>query len=71
MNTEVPKDGYFQSGNLTLHYLQWGRETATPLVLLHHVNIQSQAHTWDRFAARMSMDYRVVALDMRGYGDSQ
>ena len=62
-------DGYFESGRLTIHYLDWGDEGATPLVLLHHVS--SQAHTWDAFAQRMSADYRVLALDMRGHGDSE
>ena len=64
-----PESGYFKSGALTLHYLQWGHPRATPLVLLHHVS--SQAHTWDHFASRMSADYRVLALDLRGHGDSQ
>ena len=69
MSTEFSKDHYFQSETLTIHYLQWGSEEATPLVLLHHVS--SQAHTWDHFARSMSSHYRVLALDMRGHGDSQ
>jgi pimeloyl-ACP methyl ester carboxylesterase len=68
MSQQTFAEGYFRSGQLTLHYLDWGNDGATPLVLLHHVN--SQAHTWDAFARRMSVDYRVVALDMRGHGDS-
>ena len=69
MSEKKSADGYFKSGQLTLHYLDWGNDGATPLVLLHHVN--SQAHTWDAFARRMGVDYRVVALDMRGHGDSE
>lgn len=69
MTTPSPKDRYFQSGALTLHYLEWGPARATPLVLLHHVG--SQAHAWDQFAGRMAAGYRVLALDMRGHGDSQ
>ena len=69
MNPQDPGDRYFQAGTLTLHYLEWGTKTATPLILLHHVS--SHAHTWNHFAGRMSPDYRVLALDMRGHGDSQ
>ena len=63
------EDRYFQSGDLTLHYLDWGDERAASLLLLHHVG--SQAHTWDHFASSMGSDYRVLALDLRGHGDSQ
>ncbi len=69
MSTGSAGDHYFQSGPLRLHYLQWGNEEARPLVLLHHVS--SQAHTWDDFAKRMSGDYRVLALDLRGHGESE
>ena len=71
MGTQQPVDGYFQPWKLTLHCLQWCDTWATPLVLPHHVNPQSQTHTWDNFSARMSLDRRVVGLDMRSYGDSQ
>ena len=39
------------------------------MILLHHMN--AHAHAWDRFAASLSDAYRVLALDMRGHGDSQ
>ena len=67
-STALPVDGYFQSGNLRIHYLDWGNESATPFVLIHHN--QSNAHTWDFFAQRIRDRYRVLAMDMRGHGDS-
>ena len=69
MDAGGPRDGFFESDGLTLHYLQWGGESAAPIVLVHHV--ASHAHTWDAFAARMADTYRVLALDLRGHGDSQ
>ncbi|RLT41194.1 MAG: alpha/beta hydrolase [Chloroflexi bacterium] len=63
-----PTEGYFKSGDLNIHYLDWGNEGATPFILLHHV--QSSAHTWDTFAQRIRGQYRVLAMDMRGHGDS-
>jgi pimeloyl-ACP methyl ester carboxylesterase len=64
-----PREGTFQANGLRLHYVEWGAPTAQPIILLHHIN--THARTWDDFARRMSADYRVVALDMRGHGDSQ
>lgn len=68
MDVAGARAGSFQSKGLTLHYLDWSASAGTPLVLLHHVG--SQAHAWDMFAQRMGSDHRVVALDMRGHGDS-
>ncbi|MFN8556063.1 MAG: alpha/beta hydrolase [Dehalococcoidia bacterium] len=68
MTSQGPRDGTVQANGLTLHYLDWGSPAAPPLVLVHHVS--SHAHTWDAFAARMARDYRVVAIDLRGHGDS-
>ena len=69
MTSNQPINRTFLSGGLKLHYLEWGSAESTPMVLIHHMN--SHAHTWDRFAASMSSSYRVLALDMRGHGDSQ
>jgi pimeloyl-ACP methyl ester carboxylesterase len=53
---------------LRLHYLDWGNEGATPLLLLH--GLQDSAALWGTFATGMRDDYHVVALDHRGHGDS-
>ena len=63
-----PQDGHLQVGELRLHYVQWGDASAPPIVLLH--GLQDCARSWDVFAAAMSRDYNVVALDHRGHGDS-
>jgi pimeloyl-ACP methyl ester carboxylesterase len=56
----------FRSGDLRIHYLDWGNDRATPLLLLHHISIN--AHTWDFFARSVCGTYRVLAMDMRGHG---
>jgi len=66
--TRGPESRYLDAHGLRLHYVEWGNPEGRPLLLLHHVN--SHARTWDHFARRMSRDYRVIALDMRGHGDS-
>lgn len=67
--TAPPADRYFTSNGLRIHYLDWGNDQATPFILLHHNS--SSAHTWDFFAARIRDRYRVLAMDMRGHGDSE
>ena len=67
-STAAPTEQFYNSGSLRIHYLDWGNEGATPFILLHHVS--SSAHTWDFFAQRIRDQYHVIALDMRGHGDS-
>jgi pimeloyl-ACP methyl ester carboxylesterase len=47
--------------------LDWGG--AGPLALLHHANGMCAA-TWTLVAEALAADYRVVAIDARGHGDS-
>jgi pimeloyl-ACP methyl ester carboxylesterase len=51
-----------------LHYLEWGDPTASPLLLLH--GGAAHAHWWDHIAPIWARHYRVIALDLRGHGDS-
>ena len=52
---------------LTLHALEWSRE-GVPMVLVH--GFGNEAHLWDDFAPTVAGHYRVIALDLRGHGDS-
>lgn len=51
-----------------LHYLAWGTPTNPPLLLLHGGS--AHAHWWDHLAADLAREYWVLALDLRGHGDS-
>jgi esterase len=51
------------------HYLEWGSPEAQPLVFLHGSGLT--AHTWDLVCVSLCGDYRCIALDMRGHGDSE
>lgn len=53
---------------LRLHYLSWGAPARPPMILLH--GIGRHAHTFDHIAPDFARDYHVIALDMRGHGDS-
>lgn len=62
------RDEFFESGGLTLHYLDWDRRGQPPLLLLH--GGMQTAHSWDLTAVAMRRDHHVVAMDLRGHGDS-
>ena len=51
------------------HYLEWGRAGAPTVVLLHGGH--QQAHSWDLVSLYLAKNYRVLALDQRGHGDSE
>ena len=63
-----PRQHFFESQRLRLCYWAWGDEAKPPLVLVH--GGRDHARSWDRVAAAFEADYRVVALDLRGHGDS-
>lgn len=69
MQSDVrPVDGFVTVEGLRIHYLEWGSQEAQPLILLH--GIGRIAHTFDPVAAQLAGEYRVLAVDMRGHGDS-
>jgi pimeloyl-ACP methyl ester carboxylesterase len=51
-----------------LHYLEWSNPAKPPLILLH--GIGRDAHSFDHIAPHFAADYRVIAMDLRGHGDS-
>ncbi|HEV7801783.1 MAG TPA: alpha/beta hydrolase [Burkholderiales bacterium] len=53
---------------MRIHYLEWGTRGRQPLVLLH--GIARTAHTFDHLAPHFSGNFHVIAVDMRGHGDS-
>lgn len=64
----------YRSGNVVLrqmrfHYLEWGAADAPPIVLLHGGH--QSAHSWDLVSLHLARNYRVLALDQRGHGDSE
>ncbi|HSB96564.1 MAG TPA: alpha/beta hydrolase [Spongiibacteraceae bacterium] len=52
-----------------LHYLEWPGPVAAPTILLVH-GFRAQAHWWDFTAPLLAADFRVIALDLGGMGDS-
>jgi pimeloyl-ACP methyl ester carboxylesterase len=60
-------DRFVAVNGLRLHVLDSGGGKP-PLILLH--GIARHAHTFDHLAEEFARTYRVIAVDMRGHGDS-
>jgi len=56
-------------GSPRLHYLEWNPAGLKTLVLLHGVT--ANAWWWEDFARHLAADFRLLALDQRGHGDSE
>jgi pimeloyl-ACP methyl ester carboxylesterase len=62
------QDRFITVNGLRLHYLDWGSNEKPPFIMLH--GISRVAHQFDHLAPRFKNDYHVMAIDMRGHGDS-
>ncbi len=56
-------------GSPRLHYLEWNPDAARTVVLLH--GNSANAWWWDPVARATAPDFRLLALDQRGHGDSE
>jgi pimeloyl-ACP methyl ester carboxylesterase len=63
-----PTSHFFVSQRLRLHYVDWGNAGAPTLVLVH--GNRDHARSWDWVARALRHEWHVVALDLRGHGDS-
>jgi pimeloyl-ACP methyl ester carboxylesterase len=66
---QQPEDKYISINGLTLHYLDWGGGSDKVLVMLH--GITGNGHMWDDFAKQNCREFRILALDQRGHGESE
>src|ERR1700754_4896984 len=68
-NAEIePVSCHFMSQGLKLHYLDWGNPDKPLLILVH--GARDHARSWDWTARALRDDWHVIALDLRGHGDS-
>lgn len=65
----VPERRHVVVDGMRLHYLDWGRRDGRPILFLHGGALN--AHTWDVVCLALRDQYRCLALDQRGHGDSE
>ena len=63
--TSTPSGQWLKSGDLNMHYLDWGGY-GEPVVVLH--GAASSCHWYDLVIPHMGDGNRVIALDQRGHG---
>ena len=66
---ENPTSHSYFSQRLRLHYLDWGNDSASDMLLIHGVH--DHCHSWDWLAQSLCTRFHVVAPDLRGHGDSE
>jgi pimeloyl-ACP methyl ester carboxylesterase len=63
------RSGHLRNGDHLTHYLEWG-DPANPRVMLLLHGFRGHAHWWDFVAPWFAEEYRVIAIDFGGMGDS-
>uniref|UniRef100_UPI0035CBECFE alpha/beta fold hydrolase n=1 Tax=uncultured Sphingomonas sp. TaxID=158754 RepID=UPI0035CBECFE len=63
-----PRSCFIQVGESRLHYVSHGDPTAPTLLLVH--GMRDHARSWDWIAAAFAERFHVIAVDLRGHGDS-
>ena len=63
-----PTDRNVEINGLNIHYLDWGGDSGRNLLLVHGQG--GNAHNWDHIAEALRDEFRVIAIDQRGHGDS-
>jgi pimeloyl-ACP methyl ester carboxylesterase len=61
---ETPESRYVSINGTSIHYLDQGKGTV--IVALH--GMVDSLHTWDEWAKKMTPHYRVVRMDIPGFG---
>ena len=64
---EIPVENWANVGDLQVRYLDWGG-SGPPVVLLH--GLASSAHWYDLVARHLREQYRLIAPDQRGHGQT-
>jgi pimeloyl-ACP methyl ester carboxylesterase len=65
----MASDKFVNANGLRLHYIDYGNDGAPWVVCVH--GLTANAHSFDALAPYLTAKYHVIAVDVRGRGDSQ
>lgn len=68
MQFSGPASHSYISQRLRLHYVEWGNPDAPTLLLIH--GGRDHCRSWDWTAQALERDWRIIAPDLAGHGDS-
>lgn len=63
-----PASHIYFSQRLRLHYVDWGNDGASPMLMIH--GGRDHCRNWDWTAQALRDEYHIIAPDLRGHGDS-
>lgn len=66
--TGEPVEADAPGAGVRIHYIDWGPAPGPAFVFLHGGGLN--AHTWDVVCDLLRRDFRCLAIDLRGHGDS-
>lgn len=64
-----PQDHHIILRGMRFHYVEWGDHAGRPILFLHGGG--QTCRTWDVVCHELSREYRCIAVDQRGHGDSE
>lgn len=68
-NPSKPRDEFVEVNDLKLHYREWGDTRSRHALLMLH-GYAATSEMWSDVATDLAREFRVIALDQRGYGQS-
>lgn len=68
-NPSKPRDEFIEVNDLKLHYREWGDSRSRHALLMLH-GYAATSEMWSDVATDLAREFRVIALDLRGYGQS-
>ncbi len=68
-SSNKPRDEFTEVNGLRLHYREWGDARTKHAVIMLHGYAET-ATVWNDTAQELAREYRVIALDLRGHGQS-
>ena len=68
MHTD-PHHAFFDGAQARVSYWEWGDPAGQPILLIHATGFH--ARVWDQTIARLPAGNRIIAVDMRGHGQSE
>jgi pimeloyl-ACP methyl ester carboxylesterase len=69
LDVQVPRLEFVELGGYRMAYRQWGDTARSDALVLVH-GITSSSLSWVRVAPRLAQETRVIAVDLKGHGDS-
>jgi esterase len=69
-NPTKPRDEFVEANDLRFHYREWGDTRSRHAVIMLH-GYAATSEIWTDVATDLAREFRVIAVDQRGYGQTE